>query len=134
MAQVKNAMQEMINSPKLSSQPTRNVTTPVVPEMNTNQTGYHPTTIEDFNNIHQDVEEQLVKDLKKSEKKAKKKTKNGVSGCGSILLLGLLLLLIAAVVFLIGLTLKGEFFVNLADQLEAWILNNPYLKQFLPQP
>ena len=132
MSDVKGAMKEMMLSPKLNSQ-TGNTVQPKPKAMPENQDDeYQPTSFADFKDIHKNVEGKLAKDLKKAENEAK--AKNGVSGCGTLLLLLLLLLLIIAVVFLVGLTMKGDFFVNLADQIETWIMGNEFLRRFLSQP
>lgn len=129
MDQVKYAMHEMVISPKLQST-TRQVVRPAAKPPQDNNS-YSPTTIEDFKSIHQNVEGELAKDLKKAEKEIKKRSKNDVSGCGAVLLIVIILLLIVAIVFFVGLLSNAGVFVELADKLEAWILDNPYLKQLI---
>lgn len=131
MEEVRGVIQEMILSPKLQSGVNSSVRKVV---QTPKEDDYEPTSINDFRDLHQDAEVKFAKDIKNEAKAAKARAKGGVGGCGAIMLLLLLILLVVTIVVFVGLTIDNPFIVGLADQLEAWILNNAFLQQFLPQP
>lgn len=134
MSLVKSAMLKMRTSPKFRGPEAKPREQMLKPIDMPNAEGYHPTSIDMFNDLHKEASSKLARDLKKSKKKSGKSKSSSVGAglIGVILLVILGLVLLILIVFLVGLVLKVDAFLEIAEQIELWISNSTFLPRILP--
>lgn len=134
MSLVKSAMVKMRTSPKFKgpeAKPRERLRKPIPPPTTEE---FHPTSIDKFNDLHKGATYKLAKDLKKSKKKSGKNTGSSIGAglIGVVLLTFLGFVLLVTIVFLIGLILKVDAFIEFGEQIELWIANSTFLQGIIP--